>query len=444
MPDEATSPATLTAVSLITNRQTSLLPNARQVGRRRTKPIAAIAIFALALVLTATLVYIWFTPDNETQTLPDKAAEKKVVAVLPFKAIGMEKDFEYLGDGLTDVLITRLSNVREIVVRPTRSVLKYGNQSRDLTAIGRELRADMVLDGTIQKSGEKLRITVRLVNVQDGNTLWADQFDENLTDIFIVEDTISARSGAFADDTPDRTRAATHSQALHRKSRSPPTLSARSLFLGRDFKRAIELNPNYATAHQWYALGLASGGRHEESLSEMRRAQELDPSSIIINTHLGILYYLARRYDEAIEQYQTTLKLNPEFIDAHYGLGLAYGKKGMYEPAIVRLEQAVNLSHKNTDAGAALVYYYAQAGHQEKARRLHDEVVALSKQDFVMPDYFMTMDVGFGEKDKAFRYLEKMYERRLYSIIYLKVNPLLDPLRDDPCFQELLRKMNLN
>jgi len=213
----------------------------------------------------------------------------------------------------------------------------------------------------------------------------------------------------------------------------------------REFQRAIELNPTYATAYQWHGSVLATMGRPEEAIANYRRALELDPLSPIINAALGEAFYYTRQYDQAIEQQQRTLELDPNLFVARAFLALAYLQKSMNEEAIAEFEKQVVISHSRVWALADLGYAYATTGRGPEAQRMLDQVNQLSRQEFVPADAMAHIYVGRGEKGKAFEWLEKGYERHSLGLagVDLKVDPLWDPLRSDPRFADLLRRMNL-
>jgi TolB-like protein/DNA-binding winged helix-turn-helix (wHTH) protein/Flp pilus assembly protein TadD len=213
----------------------------------------------------------------------------------------------------------------------------------------------------------------------------------------------------------------------------------------REFQRAIELNPGYATAYQWYGSVLSTMGRPEEAIANYKRALELDPLSPIINGVLGQALYYTRQYDQAIEQLKKTLELDPDLGLARAYLALAYRQKSMNEEAIAEFEKLLVILHGHAWALADLGYAYATAGRGPEAQRMLDQLNQLSRQEFVPADAMAHVYVGLGEKDKAFEWLQKGYERHSIGLggVGLKVDPLWDPLRSDPRFADLLRRMNL-
>jgi TolB-like protein/Tfp pilus assembly protein PilF len=210
----------------------------------------------------------------------------------------------------------------------------------------------------------------------------------------------------------------------------------------RAFKRALELNPTYAGAHDWYAEYLAAMGRTEEALGEVKRAQELDPLSLIINTDVGWHYYFQRRYDWAIEQLQKTLEMDPNFPPAHLFLGQVYVQLSRLEDANREFQKAISASGASPRYLAGLGYGYAQSGNTREAQNVLEDLRELSKRRYVSSFDIAAIYVGLGDKDQAFEWLQKAYEERSIFLIFLKVDPRLDPLRSDPRFQDLLRRMS--
>jgi tetratricopeptide (TPR) repeat protein len=210
----------------------------------------------------------------------------------------------------------------------------------------------------------------------------------------------------------------------------------------REYRRAFELNPNYAQARVWYANYLMMFGRYAESLAEARRARELDPLSLVTNTSVGWRFYFARRYDDALAEYRKALELDPSFPLARHCLGWAYEQKRMPEAAIAEFRQALALSPDNPITLASLGHAYALAGNELEARKVLVQLEQLSKRRYV-PAYFVAVIyIGLGQKEQALQWLGRAYDERSDELVYIKVEPRLDPLRDDPRFQALVRRMN--
>ncbi|MEW6737955.1 MAG: winged helix-turn-helix domain-containing protein, partial [Acidobacteriota bacterium] len=506
----------------------SIAPKNRKIRRLVLSLVATIIIIGLILMLYS----VWpATKQEAAKSETTTSLTVKSIAVLPFKNLNTESSDEYQGMAMADALITRLSNTGQIVVRQTSAILKYTG-SQDPLAAGREQGVDMVLDGKIQRDSDSVRVTVQLVRVSDGVTLWADRFDEKFTNIFAVQDAISERvaqgmmlklSGeekkrlikrytenseayraylkgrffwskrtvqglqkgveyfqqaieidpsyalAYAgladsytllgvyialspNDTFPKAKAAVQ-KALEiddSLAEAHASLGAINLFYEWDwqgaeqeFKRAAELNPSYAYAHQWNGLNLAAMGRIDEAIIEMRHAQELDPLSLIINTNVGWINYYARSYDKAIEQCRKAMEMDANFARAHLRLGMAYGQKRMYPEAIAEYQKTLNLSGDDPYVMALLGYAYAASGQHDAARKTLNQLQELQKQRYVPPHSIALIYTGLGEKEQAFEWLEKAFRDRSGAMIYLRVEPIFDPLRSDPRLTDLLRRMRL-
>lgn len=481
------------------------------------------AISLAALLPGLALCAVWFFSDRGR---PQVNGAKRVIAVLPFKSINTGPTNDYLSTGMADALISKLSNVREISVRPTSAILRYAGKPQDTHAIGRELGVDSILEGTVQSSGERIRVTVQLVSVQDGNPLWAESFDEKITDIFSLQDAISEQVARTlvvrlnGDEQKEIRKRDTENvvayqeylrgryywnqrnedglmRSLHhfqnainldaryaqayagladaytllvsyrisavapeegvRKAREAASTALRidesvaeahasmAMIKTRydhddsgaeaQFKRAIELNPNYATSHHWYSEYLALSGREIEAMSEIKRAHELDPLSPVINTTVGERFYFARRYDEAITQLRRTLEIAPDFAIAHFVLALALEQRGEFAEAISELKKAKGMGAGSPSVASSLAHAYALAGQKDKARKILWELLA---SETAQPYEVAIVYQGLGDKQRAIDWLSKTRDRRGELLMMLKLDPRLDSLRSDPGFSELL------
>jgi serine/threonine protein kinase/Tfp pilus assembly protein PilF len=209
------------------------------------------------------------------------------------------------------------------------------------------------------------------------------------------------------------------------------------------FKRALELNPGHATAHHWYAEYLLAMGRQEEAIAEIKQAQELDPLSLIISSVVGWVFYYARQYDQAIAQCLKTLEMAPDFSIGHWILGRVYEQQSQFEKALAELEKAVALSGSNPFVLGSLGHAYAVSGNTGEARKVLEELMETSTRRYVSPYSIATIYAGCGEKDLAFRWLERAYEERSGWLAWLKPEPVSDPLREDPRFGDLLRRIGV-
>jgi serine/threonine-protein kinase len=207
------------------------------------------------------------------------------------------------------------------------------------------------------------------------------------------------------------------------------------------FQRALLINPNYATAHQWYALYLSNLGKAEQAIVHINRAQELDPRSLIIEADVGWCYYVAHRYDEAIDLLRKLAEGEPNFWAAHSILGQTYLAKGELADAIRELELADSLSPHTMRNMALLGDAYALAGRRTEARKLLEELILLSKKRYISPAYMAIPSIGLGQKDQAFEWLDRAYDDRSDWMVLLRTEPVFDPIRSDARFQNLLRKV---
>jgi tetratricopeptide (TPR) repeat protein len=227
------------------------------------------------------------------------------------------------------------------------------------------------------------------------------------------------------------------------KARLYHELAKRWVVAEKHYRRASQLNANYATAHHWYSLYLTAMLRMHEAVAEAQTAQELDPFSLIINTDLGLVFYRARQYDRAIEQLKKTLEMEPNFAAARWNLGRAFLQKRMYPEAIAELRRATELSGHNPVYLAALGHALAVSGRRQEATKILNNLKELSKRRYVLPSLIAIIYIGLDHKDQAFVWLEKAYQDRSDFMIVLRVEPVLDGLRSDPRFRDLLERVGL-
>jgi TolB-like protein/Tfp pilus assembly protein PilF len=211
----------------------------------------------------------------------------------------------------------------------------------------------------------------------------------------------------------------------------------------KEYRRAIELNPNYSTAHHWYSIFFMKMGYKEEALTEMKRAQELDPLSPIINDALGGALFFAGQYDSAVEQWKRTFELDPTFPEAHYGLSRGFWKKGHFREAITEAQKAASYSGRTPRYIAGLGDAFAAAGKRAEVHSIREELARLPKSGSASPSYIAGIHSLLGEQDQAFAWLEKAYQARDEFLTYIKTEPEFDSLRSDPRYADLLKRMGL-
>jgi TolB-like protein/Tfp pilus assembly protein PilF len=210
-----------------------------------------------------------------------------------------------------------------------------------------------------------------------------------------------------------------------------------------EFRRALELNPNYADAHHFYSRFLASLGRLAEAQAELKRSQDLDPLSLEVKANAGVILYFGRRYDEAIQELRTISELDPKFFVPYWGLGLCYEQKGMYKEAIAQFQKVFVVAGKGQNGLASVGHAYGLAGQRGEARKILVELEGRSKKTYVSSYQLALVYLGLQEKDQSMKQLENAYQEHSTLLVYLKMDPRFDPLRSDPRFQNLLRRIGL-
>ena len=450
------------------------------------------------------------------------------IAVLPFANMSSDPENEYFCDGLAEELSNALAKVEGLKVAARTSAFSFKGLNRGVGEIGHALNVSSVLEGSVRKSGSRLRITVKLVNASDGYHLWSEKYDREMKDIFDVQDEItlavvgalrvrllgeekaavlkrhtddaeayqlylrgnyhlykftpddlrraisyfdeaiakdpnyalaySGLAGAYsiARDFGDGAAAARWEVSARKAVALDPTLSeARAMlavhaFWNRrdlaeahgEFTRALELNPNSAIVCHYYSWFLVATARFDEAQEHLRRALELDPLSPSINVDQGLPLYFSRRYAEARSRYEQALKLDANFAYAHVRLAEACEGAGDAVCAVGELERAASLSNTSI-AKAQLARALALAGRREEARSLLEELNARSTPS-PSPPYLVALAYSaLGATDEAFDSLERAAAENDKWLGWVKVDPRLDPLRSDPRFAELVRKVGL-
>ena len=461
------------------------------------------------------------------------AVTTRTIAVLPFVNASPDPDNEYLSDGITDELINALAKVDGLRVASRTSVFALKGKAQDVRAIGALLEASEVLEGTLRRSGENLRITAQLTSTDDGRLVWSERYDRRLHDVFAIQDEIAQtivnklRSTSYAEvvaSPSDRHTESVEAYGLYLRGRyewnkrtsegvtegiryfeqaiaADPSYAlaytgladsyalhidyrnvrthegferakfyarkaielddtlaeayaslAWSLFIydwdwdgaARAFRRAIELDPRYATAHQWYAFLLASQGNFEEALLEAHTAQENDPASVSVRRSLGYTYFYARKYEQARYHLDRAIAMNPTAEETYRIQGLILAVANQHEASERVLREAMSLAPVGgTSTKATLGYSLARAGDPSYARQVAAELEEKVKIDYVSPVELAMVHIALGNTERALDWAEAGIPERRGWLAYLKVHPVVDPLRGHPRFEALVSKMAL-
>jgi TolB-like protein/Tfp pilus assembly protein PilF len=454
------------------------------------------------------------------------------LAVLPLESLSGDASQDYFADGMTDELITDLGQISALRVISRTSVMSYKRARKPLPQIARELSVDAVVEGTVLRSGEQVRITAQLIQATDDKHLWSQSYEGDLRDTLALQNKVAraiaeqiritlkpqeqAALKSIKVVNPDayvsylkgryfwnkrtadglKAAAAYFNQAIDEdpsyaqaysgladtyallgdwqyavmtpKEALPKAKAAaiKALELdtalgeahnslafcldgfdwdfesaGKEFQRAIELNPGYATAHHWYAWHLSLVGRNNEAIAEMKIAQSLDPLSLIINADLAELFLIAHSYDESIEQSRKTIAMDSNFALAHNQLAQAYLQKQSYGETIAELQKAIQISGSSPTFTANLARAYAASGGRKIALQLLGDLKKGSKPGYSHASEIAVVYAALGDRDQAMTWLEKGYEERFNPGVLLR--PGFDPLRSDPRFQNLLRRIGL-
>ena len=470
--------------------------------------------------------------QGKNDTSRRMSSMSRSIAVLPFVNASPDPDNEYLSDGITDELIDALAQVEGLRVAARTSVFALKGKPQDVRAIGALLDVSEVLEGTVRRSGQELRITVQLSSTDSGALVWSHRYDRTLDDMFAIQDEIARtivntlRATSFITlEAPGVARGTDNVQAyglylrgryawnkrtqdgvaegikffeqaieadssyalaytgladsyaLHvdyrnvevhegfakakQYARTALQLDdglaeahaslAWSLFIydwdwkaaGTEFRRAVELDPRYATAHQWYAFLLASQKRLEEALVEAHTALELDSGSVSLRRGLGYVYFYARRFDQAKYHLERAIAMNPEAEESYRVMGLILAYAGDYTEAERVLREGLELAGTGTYTRVTLALALSRAGNRDFAVETLEAVSEKMKHDYVSPVEVATLYVALGDNEKAIDWAERAYDQRRGWMAYLNVHPILDPLRGESRFRALVRKMGL-
>jgi TolB-like protein/tetratricopeptide (TPR) repeat protein len=500
-------------------------------------------VLAWAYDLTPQGVVRTAAPDNPavpgavtgatTHPPPAAAPARNSVAVLPFANLSESKENEYFSDGMTEELIASLARLRGLRVVSRTSVMQYKQTSKSMPVIARELGAANIVEGSVRRYGDRVRVTAQLIDAVADEHLWVETYDRTLDDFCgiqcelarsitgALEVELSPRESRLLERPPtenaeaydlylrgrflwngrteqglrqstaylERALAADPGFALAAAgladawltigvySLEPPrqamerargaaeralaldgsladALAARGCVRSvydwdwagaeGDFRRATELNPRYAIAHQWYAMNLlAPQGRFGEAMRALEHAGELEPFSIALQTSRAMLLYLQRRHDEAIAAYRTLLEVHPEFGPGHAFVAQALAVYGRHDEAEAASREALRLTGGGAEATATLAYALAAVGRRAEAVTLLDDLLERDRQRYVSPTLIAQVYLGLGDTASALAWLRRAHEVRASDLVWLKVRPIFDPLHGEPQYRALLREMRL-
>ena len=459
----------------------------------------------------------------------------KKIAVLPFANFSGDTENDYFCDGLAEELLNALAKIKGLKVAARTSSFSFREKRVDVGEIGAALGVNTVLEGSVRKSGNRLRITAQLINASDGFHIWSGQYDRELSDIFEVQEEITLaivdslkltlwgdqrtnvlrrytenpqayslylhgrffwnkrttndvlralryfeeaidldptyalaytgiadcyNAAGFSYDLglpPDelisraKSAAAKAFEIDHTLAEAQTSLAYSKLLFDWDFeqaetlfRRALELNPNYANARHWYTHLLMALSRVDEALAEGERALELDPLNAVMNTHLGWHFICTREFDLAIAQFRRTFTLDPKFVAAQWYLGLALEQAGRYSEAEAAFQEALLSTNQDLIIRADAAHFYAVSGQHERALNELAELEKLSETRHVSSFGLALICVGLGDDDRAFEYFEKAVQEHCDTLIYLNVEPRFDRIRFDPRFKMLVNTIGLS
>jgi TolB-like protein/DNA-binding winged helix-turn-helix (wHTH) protein/Tfp pilus assembly protein PilF len=494
----------------------------RRFWSRRMIVSVAVSLLVVAIAVAAFLLGL-STRSGETEAAVS-GPRFETLAVLPFVNASGDPSDEYFSDGLSEELMGRLARAQDLRVVSRTSAFALENEGLGAREIGRILGADALVEGSVRRDGERLRISVHLVDASNGYQLWSQSYDRRIGDVFAVQEDIAlsiantltgrllapAEAEALAvpgtdpvtydlylkgryywhQRTEEGLRAALDffEEAVARAPDYPPalvglgdasavlgfydyiapadafpraqevarrtleidpgnasaqaTLGYAALYYDWDFEEAearfrqsIALRPDYSKAHQWYANLLVAAGRFDEAEREMRQAQQLDPLSLIASAALGWVRYYAGRHDEALEQLQLTLALDEDFELAYLWSGWSLEALGRYDEAIAMLEEAVARSEGSGISLASLARVHALRGNRDEAERL---LADLLDSETYVPSYEIAKAYfALGQTERAAEWLQRAFEQRSHSLVFLNVDPQLAAIRDRELFARL-------
>ena len=531
---------TLTNITIEESEKDAVDPAiGNQILERRVQRQSTLLLGVAVLIVAVSSVFgylLWTTraEKNQPQAISTNQPTARTIAVLPFKNLNKNEHEEFMHIGLTDALITKLGGLRGLIVRPTSSVLPFADAPPTAQAAGEKLGVENVLEGTIQKDGDRLRVSVQLVRSSDGAVVWSNRFDENLQDVFKIQDSLSAqvadalffrlskeeRERLAAPDTenaeayrlylkgrffwnkrtpkdlkqaaelfeqavaldvryaqayagigasyillgdsgfgaiPPGEAKARARAAMEKALELDPNIPEAYAVLGnlqinydwdrqaaeKSFRRAIELNPNYATAHHWLGWCLIAQRRFEEAEAEFERASELDPTSMSITSEQGYPAFFAGDLTRAEKIFRQAVEMDGTYAPARMNLWRTLHHAGRFDETMPQIEATESIVGKAVPVvmmarGRTL----ATTGKKAEAEAIYQQLQSLkNKGEYLSPIFLAILAADLDNPDETFRWLEECFKERNDYLLFLPIAPEFKRFEGDARFQELMRRV---
>ena len=499
-----------------------------------SRPAILGASAAVLVLVAGTAAYFYSPPAG--QRVAGALPAIHSLAVLPLENLSGDKEQEYFADGMTDGLITELGKIGALRVVSRTSSMQYKGTRKPLSDIVAQLNVDAVVEGTVLRSGNRVRITAQLIEATSDRHLWAQSYERDLSDVLVLQDDVSRDIAAeirikltskqramltaaravdpeahdaylrgrywwstnrfgsegrddlwkgldyfqraiakdpnyapayagvadsyemlgYVGGLPMKEALPKAKDAAMKALQLDPSLAEAHTSLAyiksnydwdwsgaeTEFKEALALNPNYATAHGWYAVHLGGAGRLDEAVKEAERARDLDPFDPVINDLLGVELYYARRYDDALRQFRRGLEMYPDLGLWSWGMAQVYEQKKMFAEAFAQYHQSISLN-KETERAAALEQAYQRSGYRGAVRQMIQIGEQVPDSNMYMKPISAHMYAMLDDEAHAMFFLERAYDERNPRLLDLQVDPALDHLRVSPRFRDLVRRVGL-
>ncbi len=493
------------------------------------KKLITPAIIAAALVVVVVAIWQLFLQKGTGPPVKRKPS----VAVLPFEDLSPQKDQDYLCYGFAESIINALSQIKDLRIPAPNSSFSFKGKEHNLHEIGEKLDVRAVLRGSVQKAGDKVRITAQLISIEDESIIWSQPYDREINDLFAIQDEISLEivdrlkvnllggekeslikrhtenleayelflQGRFfwnkrtvdgfnmameyfekaIDKDPEYALAHVGIADTYSMLNGYYQLSAEEAFprakeealkalafddklaeahtslawikmcydwdwegADKEFKLALEINPNYIYAHSWYGYYFIFFGQFDKARVEMERAYELDPLNIAINRSLGVLFTFSQDYEKAERALQKTVMMDPNYTSTYISLGELYLHQSRYDEALDMFQKALYLRGGNDPLIRSWIgVCYANMGKREEAKEVLNDLMELSNQRYINPTFIGHIYGELGQMDDTFKWIDRAYEERDFNLLFMKVTPF-DNVRSNPRYESMLKKMGLD